>query len=74
MYCDDGSSTAGIQAMEMQQAILVRNAVDMCCRLPFLRHMPLKELFKLSKHLESVKFSKGQTILKQVRYRDQAHL
>ena len=50
----------------MQQELLVRNAVDLCCRLSFLRHTPLKELFKLSKYLETVHFHKGQTILKQV--------
>jgi hypothetical protein len=55
-----------VQAMEMQQELLVRNAVDLCCRLSFLRHTPLKELFKLSKYLETVHFHKGQTILKQV--------
>ena len=32
------------QAMAMQQNLAVRDAVDTCCRLPFLRHTPLGEV------------------------------
>ena len=59
------SSAVFKQAMAMQQDIAVRDAVDTCCRLPFLRHTPLGELYKLSKHLETVRFAKGETILRQ---------
>ncbi len=30
---------------------LVQQTVASCCRLPFLRHTPLKELFRLSRNL-----------------------
>ena len=37
------------------------------CRLPFLRHTPLKELYKLSKHLTASRFNRGDVLISQVR-------
>ncbi len=44
----------------------MRRAVDSCCRLPFLRHTPLKELYRLARHANEVAFAEGQTVLHQV--------
>ncbi|EFJ40219.1 hypothetical protein VOLCADRAFT_108266 [Volvox carteri f. nagariensis] len=53
------------RAMAMQSEISVRRAVDCCCRLPFLRHTPLKELYRLSRHLQEVTFQPGEVVLHQ---------
>jgi hypothetical protein len=50
----------------MQQNMLLLQSVNACCRLPFLRHTPLKELYRLAKYLNEVKYSQGDIILHQV--------
>ncbi|GAX73443.1 hypothetical protein CEUSTIGMA_g895.t1 [Chlamydomonas eustigma] len=55
------------QAMTLQLELSVTKAVDVCCRLPFLRHTPLKEMFKLSKYLDMVKMKIGDVVLSQGR-------
>ncbi|GLI67818.1 hypothetical protein VaNZ11_012099, partial [Volvox africanus] len=55
------------RAMAMQSEISVRRAVDSCCRLPFLRHTPLKELYRLSRYLQEVTFQPGEVVLNQGR-------
>eukprot|EP00798_Chlamydomonas_sp_ICE-L_P005839 gene5839-6124_t len=46
------SKQAYSKAMHMQMDLLVQTNVDHCCRLPFLRHTPLRELFRLSCYLQ----------------------
>jgi Leucine-rich repeat (LRR) protein/CRP-like cAMP-binding protein len=53
------------RAIQMQLDLMVQREVDACCRLPFLRHTGLKELFDLAKHLQVVTFSKGDVLLSQ---------
>lgn len=53
--------------MPLQSEISVRRAVDSCCRLPFLRHTPLKELYRLARHMSEVAFEPGEVLLRQVR-------
>ncbi|GIL56568.1 hypothetical protein Vafri_11902, partial [Volvox africanus] len=55
------------RAMAMQSEISVRRAVDSCCRLPFLRHTPLKELYRLSRYLQEITFQPGEVVLNQGR-------
>lgn len=50
----------------LQSEISVRRAVDSCCRLPFLRHTPLKELYRLSRHMHEATFKPGDMVLQQV--------
>lgn len=50
----------------MQQNMLLLQSVNACCRLPFLRHTPLKELYRLAKYLNEVKYTQGDIILHQV--------
>eukprot|EP00798_Chlamydomonas_sp_ICE-L_P007711 gene7711-879_t len=59
------SKQAYSKAMHMQMDLLVQKNVDHCCRLPFLRHTPLRELFRLSRYLQEETFSRGTTILQQ---------
>lgn len=54
------SRTADIELL----TLLLRPAVF---RLPFLRHTPLKELYKLSKHLTASRFNRGDVLISQVR-------
>ncbi|KAG1673781.1 hypothetical protein FOA52_002350, partial [Chlamydomonas sp. UWO 241] len=53
------------RAMEMQTEISELQSVDACCRLPFLRHTPLKELFKLSRHLRRMTCLRGDAVITQ---------
>ncbi|GFR46325.1 hypothetical protein Agub_g7892, partial [Astrephomene gubernaculifera] len=55
------------RAMAMQSEISIRRAVDSCCRLPFLRHTPLKELYRLARHIHEAAFEPGEVILHQGR-------
>lgn len=53
--------------MHMHVEVGVRRAVDRCCRLPFLRHTPLKELYRLARHVTEVRAERGDAVLVQVR-------
>ena len=45
----------------------MQHAVNCCCRLPFLRHTPLKELYRLAKYLSETRYKKGDVLIQQVR-------
>ncbi len=48
------------RAIRMAAEAMVQQAVSACCRLPFLRHSPLKEMFRLSRNLTWSTYKKGE--------------
>lgn len=48
------------QALRLHQEHRIARTLDLCTRIPSLRHSPLKELTRLAVHLKESSYSKGQ--------------
>lgn len=48
------------QALRLHQEHHIARTLDLCTRIPALRHSPLKELTRLAVHLKASSYSKGQ--------------
>jgi hypothetical protein len=48
-----------LQALRLHQEHQLTHTLDLICRMPAMRHAPLKELTRLAAHLKEATFSKG---------------
>ena len=48
-----------MQVIQVQQDVVRVRMMEMCCRLPCLRHTPIKELHRISKYMKETTFRPG---------------
>jgi hypothetical protein len=49
-----------LQALRLHQEYVVARTLDLICRIPALRHSPLKELSRLAAHLKESTYTQGE--------------
>eukprot|EP00775_Hariotina_reticulata_P011127 gene11127-11281_t len=52
-------------ALRLNQEVQLSQRVSLCCRIPVLRHTPLRDLYRLAGHMRESSYQPGQVLLQQ---------